>query len=289
MSPGIRLPSVASPSTVDGGATGNVSPLSGMPAVAGSRSKKRSGATPRVSPKKTLPAVSDLILSIRELYRQRDDLLRPEGNLCRQLKSIARRLNGTKETPKDWLEMSTAAAPVIATAYHTIKSNCARVERLLKKQVEQLPVWKSFGEPLRGFGAVMLGQIVGVAGDLDNYSNPAKLWKRFGLGLVNGERQRKCVNAAKAEAHGYSPQRRAVMAVIGQMMLMNHKGEYKDLYESRKAYEQTKGITLGHAHKRAHRYVQKRLLRDLWKAWRAESGHSCGDTLNHSAGLSEAA
>ena len=48
------------------------------------------------------------------------------------------------------------------------------------------------------------------------------------------------------------------------------------LYVERKAYELArevdgKPMTAMHAHNRAKRYVEKRLLRELWKAWRVAS------------------
>lgn len=103
---------------------------------------------------------------------------------------------------------------------------------------EQLPVWESFGEAIRGFGPASLAVIVGEAGDLSIYSNPAKLWKRMGVGIVGDIRQGGLAkNASKDDwiAHGYSRQK--------------HRGA-------------------GHMHNRARRYVEKRLLRDLWSAWR---------------------
>lgn len=111
----------------------------------------------------------------------------------------------------------------------------------------------------------------------------------MGLGIVGGERQQKCTEAAKALAHGYCPRRRSTMYVIGDTLL-RQKNAYKDLYDARKLVEAQKaeaeGLivaasasiqkgdaalyrSLGHLHNRSCRYVQKRLLRDLWRAWRA--------------------
>lgn len=34
------------------------------------------------------------------------------------------------------------------------------------------------------------------------------------------------------------------------------------------AREDNDGMKVGHAHNRAKRYMEKRLMRDLWRAWR---------------------
>ena len=171
------------------------------------------------------------------------------------------------------------------------------VERELVKAAKELPVYSAFVEPINGFGALGLAQIVGEAGDLSKYSNPAKLWKRFGLGLVGGERQRRHTDPEKAIAHGYSPRRRSVMFVIGDSLLKKQNA-YKDLYDERKRYEEQKAIAAGLVvraakpgdpvdqvsagfrskmviHRRSQRYVEKRLLRDLWRSWRDHRSRVC--------------
>jgi len=171
------------------------------------------------------------------------------------------------------------------------------VERELVKAAKELPVYSAFVEPINGFGALGLAQIIGEAGDLAKYSNPAKLWKRFGLGLVGGERQRRHTDPEKAIAHGYSPRRRSVMFVIGDSLLKKQNA-YKDLYDERKRYEEQKAIAAGLVvraakpgdpvdqvsagfrskmviHRRSQRYVEKRLLRDLWRSWRDHRSRVC--------------
>lgn len=300
-----------------GKALGAMPPISCLPPTS-SPSIANGNASESLYSTTGMQPVSDLILSIRELYRQRDDLLRAEGNLARQLKSIAKRgqllvathqndagLSDSTLSSEDeghFIDdthqrfasssalsggvsdhlcldilsdgVANSAAPHLKASYDLLHAQRLQLEKTFTKQTKTLPVWESFGAPIRGFGPVMLGQIVGVAGDLSLYSNPAKLWKRFGLGLVGGERQRKHKDAELAEAHGYSPRRRAVMAVIGKMMLMNNKGEYRELYLAHKVTQREKHPDLsdGHIDNRAHRYVQKRLLLNLWKAWRGQNG-----------------
>jgi len=171
-------------------------------------------------------------------------------------------------------------------------------EKSLKKLAETLRVWRIFGKQIHGFGSLSLAAIIGEAGDLSIYSNPAKLWKRMGLALIGNERQRKCVDKEKAEQHGYSPRRRSVMFVIGDNIVKG-KSAYRTVYDERKLREIEKakeeGLTVapaakipkgkhaayrseGHIHLRAKRYMEKRLLRDLWRAWR---DLQVGDSLDH--------
>lgn len=255
-----------------------------------------------------------LVAMIRERHRLRDDLLRADGNLTRQAKAICRRAVGFHtllpaaerrvklaeatalydavesggEHPKIML-VAGSAIPLLE-ARVGIRANKRAMERELSALAQELPVYATFVEPIRGFGAIGLGQIIGEAGNLADYANPAKLWKRMGLGLVDGGRQRMVKDKDAAERHGYSPRRRSVMFVIGDSLLKSQSA-YKVLYDERKAYEiaraEAAGLIVvpaakikegteaahfshGHAHNRAKRYVEKRLLRDLWRAWRGE-------------------
>lgn len=178
------------------------------------------------------------------------------------------------------------AAPCLLEARSMVASQRKIVEKMMVKHAEKLPVYEIFVKPIIGMGALGLAQIIGEAGDLSMYPNPAKLWKRMGLGLVGNERQRKVTDAAQALLHGYSPQRRSMMFVIGDSLLKKQNA-YRDLYLARKQYEIEKTESEGlqvlpankikkgmearsvmHVHRRSQRYVEKRLLRDLWRAWR---------------------
>ncbi len=134
-------------------------------------------------------------------------------------------------------------------------------------------------------------------GDLSNYASVAKVWKRLGLAVMNGVRQGGLKKSAKAEEwilHGYSRTRRSVMWNIGDALIKAQVRKVKDedgedtgervalgyygqVYLDRKAYERDKAIaeeverTPMHIHRRAQRYMEKRLLRNLWQAWREAS------------------
>jgi len=237
-----------------------------------------------------------LIGDLRELWRQRVDLHRAEKSLTLQIKAKCRRVMEGDKTAGEKMyksmlngqamdgapEVRMASEPFI-NARAIIKAERMQTEKLLERLAKQLPVWP-WVESVRGFGALSLAGIAGEAGALGMYANPAKLWKRMGLAVINGERQRR-VTGASALDHGYSPQRRSLAWNIGANMLKagirkvkdkdgNDTGErialseYAELYLARKAYERPRVETDGHAHNRAKRYMEKRVLRDLWRAWR---------------------
>lgn len=162
--------------------------------------------------------------------------------------------------------------------------------RRMEKLARSLPVWPAWGEAQRGFGARSLAVIVGEAGNLSVYANKSKLWKRMGLAVIDGLRQGAPGAGASAEdwmVHGYNPMRRSAMFVIGDA-LVKQGAEYRAVYLARKAYERQRfeaagfivlpaaritralkatSVSEGHIHARAQRYMEKRLLRDLWQAW----------------------
>jgi hypothetical protein len=150
----------------------------------------------------------------------------------------------------------------------------------MSRLAQSLPCWPSFCEPIRGFGPVSLAAIVGEAGDLGSYSNPAKLWKRMGLAVFDGVRQGGLGKNAPKEswiAHGYNRQRRSRMWNIGDTLIKgNRTGGYRALYLARKEYERERaaGMTPMQVHRRAQRYMEKRLLKNLWQAWRRAMSQS---------------
>lgn len=149
-----------------------------------------------------------------------------------------------------------------------------RAVKEMEKLAKTLPVWSQFGEEIRGFGSVSLAVILAEAGDLSGYSTHSKLWKRMGLAVMDGVRQGGLTKGAGKEAwieHGYNPQRRSRMWNIGDALIKgNREGKYRTAYLERKAYELARDPEMRpmQAHRRAQRYMEKRLLRDLWKAWR---------------------
>jgi hypothetical protein len=171
-----------------------------------------------------------------------------------------------------------------------------KIETKRTKQLEhlgkQLPVWP-WAEPIRGFGPGGLATIVAEAGrDISEYRSVAALWTRMGVGIRGDVRQGGLPKTASKEEwilHGYSPRRRSRMWNVGHaLVLSNGDGKYRQAYLARKEYERAKaeaeGLvvlpaakipkgkpgyrSVGHIDRRAQRYMEKMLLRDLWVEWR---------------------
>lgn len=162
-------------------------------------------------------------------------------------------------------------------AEEPLRVHRARLEKRLELLVRDLPVYP-WVESVRGFGALGLAQIVGETGDLSNYDTPAKVWKRMGLAVINGGRQRR-VTGDEAFEHGYNPARRSVMWVIGDSLLKgNRDGAYRTYYLSEKERQRELHPDLSDlvTHLRAKRHMEKRLLRNLWIEWRAASAMQPG-------------
>jgi len=234
-----------------------------------------------------------------ELHRVRQDLHRAEKALTLQIRAQCRRLARGDKAEADRIYDAMLgkrehpdAAVAYANAQGLLEARSALAPRRKAIEAEmtalarELPV-APWVDGVRGFGLLGLASIIGEAGDLANYPNPAKLWKRLGLGLVGAERQQRKSGDAALE-HGYSPSRRAVVWTIGDS-LFRANGPYADLCRERKDHERAKaaaeGLTVvpsaripkgrqaeyrsdGHIHARAKRWMEKRLVRDLWHAWR---------------------
>src|SRR5260221_201728 len=238
-----------------------------------------------------------LIAEIRETNRAREDMLRADNKLILQIKAIRRRLaaaagdqlvNDTRvhvvpgaasSAEGDHPSCVTPLAPVsladLSTMYleesrAVLHSHRLTFERQLAKLAKQLPVWP-WVESIRGFGALGLAQIIGECGNLWNYDGPAKVWKRMGLAVIEGERQQRKKNVI-AITHGYSPRRRSLMYVMGDSLIKgNRDGEYRTYYlaEKERQREKLPDAAQAHVHNRAQRHMEKRLLKHLWQAWRA--------------------
>jgi len=247
------------------------SPILGMPAQS-----FQPGDQVRADIQRAL--VADPIDELREQWRRRQMWHRAEKSLTLQAKSMCRRLLAGDKTEAEVLYKSAlngGTHDLAATAYlamHPLleaRKGIEQARKVVEKRLlvlaKELPV-AAWIEGTRGVGLLSLAGIVGEAGDLSAYSNPAKLWKRMGLAVIGGERQRK-VEGAKGIEHGYNPARRSLMWTIGDC-IVKAGGPLKELYNERKAYETPRVKTKMHAHNRAKRYIEKRLLRDLWRAWR---------------------
>jgi len=133
------------------------------------------------------------------------------------------------DTPSALTALITAATHGI-DGFFTMEKG---IEKEMEKAAKKLPIakWQAHYNQ-RGFGLLSLAIIIGEAGDLSNYDNPGKLWRRMGCAPIESKgkllmpstwRSRKKHNggltSAEWEEAGYCPRRRSVMYVIGESLL----------------------------------------------------------------------
>lgn len=162
-----------------------------------------------------------------------------------------------------------------ASGFDAYVSTC---EKEMVKLAKQLPIAAWVEQPEQnGFGLKSLAIIIGECGDLNNYANPAKLWKRMGCAPFKGKMpstwrsSKPSLTALEWTELGYSPWRRSVAWVIGDCLMKGNKtGPYRQRYDEAKAAAKVShpDWTDGHAHNHALLLCVKRLLRDLWAEWR---------------------
>lgn len=247
----------------------------------------------------------EIIDAITGLHRERNFAMDQRKAIDQSLESFVKRALGwSKGLPEaERKRIAKEAASQIKTgegAFALIigpskltRAPWEKIERACIKQMErlakQLPVWKEFAEPVRGFGAASLAVIVAEAGDLAGYSTDAKLWKRMGLAVLDGVRQGGLSKSAGAQAwidHGYSRVRRSRMWNVGASLIKGNDGVYRQAYDRRRKdtmvshpdwwvdkagqakVNKDGKPSSAHGAADAQRYMEKRLLRDLWRAWR---------------------
>ncbi len=232
--------------------------------------------------------VDPLIQQIVEQWRLRQDMVRAMSRLTLQAKAILRRICDGDKTEANRLYRSLsngkdhelagvariAVAPLLM-AREPLEITRKAIEKRLVIMAKELPI-AHMVEETSGLGYPGLAAIVGECGDLSAYKSIAAVWKRCGLAVIDGGRQRKVAGEAAIE-HGYSPSRRSVIWTITDSLFKaqsRSEGPYRALYDGWKVEELAKELTKGHAHNRAMRKVSKRLLRDLTVAWRADRATS---------------
>jgi hypothetical protein len=235
----------------------------------------------------------DPLPALRHAYRMRDEYQRAELRLNAQLKALQRRLGQVGfVTQTTYAEASlegvghrspvtqafSADPSLDALTAHLAEHRDAlgherkRWEKNIQALAKSLPVWP-WVEATRGFGPLSFGQVIAETGDLSLYANPAKVWKRMGLAVIEGRAQRRVTDKALAEAMGFNPRRRRLMYIVADNLVKLNKDGYRSLYDERKLHEVTQHPELSrmHIHRRAGRYMAKRLLRDLWVEWRRQA------------------
>jgi len=227
-----------------------------------------------------------LIAVIREVWRQRQDMVRAQTKLTLQSKAILRRFTaGDKDKAERlWKAITTGTDhPLAATAAQAIAPLRAASEPLeearhrdeleIGRLGKRLPI-AHMADRIKGINHGTLARIVAEVGDFTAYDKGVSgIWKRAGLAVIDGERQRKKADKETAIRHGYSPERHAVFWNVSQALLKAQgtgeaAGPYRRVYDRRKEHELARAVPAYIAHARATRYMVKRLLRDIWREWR---------------------
>lgn len=162
---------------------------------------------------------------------------------------------------------------------------------------KRLPVAKWVQEKDQtGFGLLYLGIVIGETGDLNNYPNPAKLWRRLGCApwSFNGETKMGAtwrsgkegkLPAAEWDQYGYSPRRRSISYLLGDLLMKQNfkqqkhedgtatvlwKGPYRARYEEgRRVFaERHPEYKPQRHHLHGMLVATKLLLKNLWIEWR---------------------
>lgn len=203
-----------------------------------------------------------------ETWRQRQVLTRAEGDMVRRVKALSRRAGLPKDDPVILL----AAEPFIA-AMDVLHRARLRQERQLRRLARLDPVWE-WAQDVRGLGELGVASLIAEAGgDLRAYPTHSKLWRRMGLAVSDDGRAQARRLGPAGELEGYAPQRRAVSYNLASAVLRAQSatnGFYRQIYDERRRYEEARTQSPRHAHNRAQRYMEKRLVRDFWRAARRD-------------------
>ena len=192
------------------------------------------------------------IAQINYYWRDRQNMVRADTKLVLQIKAMCRSLRDgdKKEGDKFYKELNTGQSTLLEYSQFNALFEARKPILQERKRLEK--------------------QLANYDKELDG------IYKRAGLAVVEGERQRKHSNKDMAILHGYNPSRHAVFWTIGDSLLKaqgkeEKAGPYRKVYDTRKLMERERVETDGHAHNRALRYMTKRLIKDLYIEWKGVS------------------
>lgn len=304
--------SAAIPNNCGGAADVAMAPLGVLPAAAVAPDADGGGRMRSDLQKDHAPAIGSTCEAIRDLQRRRVFYLRRINMMDNAMRALVRRMLGWR------LDMSEAgrkkinsrAARIIAAiqsdnpltdddqrvgdavrgdvltvfaARMPLATARDGIETEMRRRAQSLPVWNYWARGIAGFGPLGLAVVIGEAGDLWNYQTVSKLWKRLGLAVIDGERQRRKTDPEAAIAHGYNPHRRAeIWSCIGDPLfkhqsarvdketglILREPGPYRIVYDRAKETFLDRGCRRKHAHDHGMRVATKELMKDLWREWR---------------------
>jgi hypothetical protein len=302
---------------------GKVEPMGGVAQV------KQNGTAKLNAGVKPNAEVTSLAQKLQELQRQRVIYIKSRIMMSNRLQALVAGMtgycSGLSEAERK-VKFAEAAVHIKAVLKDSVESPAKSIivvhnigiEELLKMQAAmekemlivagQLPVaeWVA-DEEQRGFGLLSLATVVGETGDLNNYANPAKVWRRMGCApwqfndvTLSGASWKSGKDgklpSVEWEAFGYSPRRRSVAYVIGENIIkQNGDGPYRArwleakqrVFETHPEWNWTPctacknakskrddcptcggtGHKCGRAHNHGMLLATKLLLKNLWIEW----------------------
>jgi len=246
--------------------------------------------------------MSTLIDDLKQLQRHRAIIIKSRNMQANRLQAIVAGTLGyhsgmpEKERTAKFKEATAVINGVMAGEVQSdmeavIRSTMAGIESFeqTKKQIETRMTKAAMGlgvhgwvkkEEQRGFGTLFLAIVVGETGDLKNYANPAKVWKRLGCAPYSFDGQTRMgstwrfgkegkLPAEEWEKFGYSPRRRSIAYLIGEGMVKQNKGPYRSRYDEAKkiAAEKHPEWKPARCHAHAMLLATKLFLKNLWVEW----------------------
>lgn len=179
-----------------------------------------------------------------------------------------------------------------------------RYKKIMIEEARKLPLY-DWWCAIDGCGELTFAQVLAETGNLSNYSNPAKVWKRMGLAVRGGEKEGEGEaekNMTKGINTGYNKRRRTVAYNLSEAIIKK-QGHYREVFVQRKEFETARdaeGYNKPYIERRKERmlrqygsaenkekiengrlpqdvinlrslrYMVKRLLRDFWIEWQRE-------------------
>ena len=257
------------------------------------------------------PAVAEIAAELQCLQRERAQALKSRNMNANRLQAIVAGTmgysSGASEAERKKMfgeagklikaiaagEESPRIASLVRTSLIGIEAfddMKTQLEKQMVKLAKQLPAAAWVEQPeQRGFGMLFLAIVVGETGDLNNYANPGKVWRRLGCAPFSkdgetlmgatwrsraGSKGTTKLHALDWEEFGYSPRRRSIAYLIGEgIVKQNGEGPYRKRYDEKKAEYQQKNPD--YSALRCHRHgmllATKMLLKHLWIEWRRDA------------------
>jgi hypothetical protein len=229
----------------------------------------------------------NMIKSLRDEYKRITD-----GYVGKQ-KTIKGRV---KEMAPDLVYIKNETDYKLIEQYERLMTVEEDTEKVIKKEVEEHPLYEAFFKDVKGCGPLMSAVCIAY---LDPYKarHVSSFWKYAGLDVVivekedgsmvgEGRRKGHTEMFDYVDANGEVKQKRGItynptlktklVGVLGSSFIKCKDSKYGDIYrgykfrlENNPKYAE---YTKMHRHNMAVRYAVKQFLRDLWVAWRQLEG-----------------